>query len=307
MHANPNPDEPYQPRRQPQGRRLSIRGLDYFLRHWPVSGPSRHQLLMLHGWMDVSASFQFLVDQLPDDVEVFAPDWRGYGHSSSTPSDTYWFADYLADLDALIAALESLGLLHRPLKLLGHSMGGNLACLYAGIRPRSITALINLEGVGMPATDPSQAPARYAQWLDELAKGPPMMKPYADQAAVARRLMQNNHRLRADFAAYLASHWAAQASDGQWHLLADPKHKGIHPVLYRVDEVLACWRQIEAPVLWVCSEHMNSWHDFVRTEAYQARLGSIARRQSLIIKDAGHMLHHDQPQALAQAIMAFLQ
>ena len=159
----------------------------------------------------------------------------------------------------------------------------------------------------MPATDPSQAPLRYARWLDELAKGSPMLKPYPDRAAVAERLMRNNSRLRSDFAAYLAEHWAERSGDdGQWHLLADPHHKGIHPVLYRVEEVLACWRRIEAPVLWVCSEHMNSWHEFVKTAAYQTRLHSIAHRQEVQIADAGHMLHHDQPQALAQVIMQFL-
>jgi pimeloyl-ACP methyl ester carboxylesterase len=261
---------------------------------------------MLHGWMDVSASFQFLVDHLPADVEVFAPDWRGYGQSARAQTDTYWFADYLADLDALIAVLHAEQLITAPMPLLGHSMGGNVACLYAGIRPKAISALINLEGVGMPASDATQAPFRYRQWLDGLAKAKPRLRPYPDEHAVALRLMQNNHRLRDDYAAFLASHWAQPGLDRQWYLLADPAHKGIHPTLYRGEEVLACWRQIEVPVLWVCSEHMNAWHDFVKTEAYRARLDSIANRQECLIQNAGHMLHHDQPEALAKAIMQFL-
>ena len=307
MNANPNPMQPYLARRQSQAHRFAIRGLNYFLRHWPTQAKARHQILMLHGWMDVSASFQILVDHLPGDIEVFAPDWRGYGQSSAAQSDTYWFADYLADLDALITVLQSEQLISGPMPLLGHSMGGNVACLYAGIRPKAISALINLEGVGMPAVDPGQAPLRYRQWLDQLAKGKPRMKSYADQGAVALRLMQNNQRLRADYAAFLAGHWAQAGADGQWHVLADPAHKGVHATLYRVEEVLACWRQIEVPVLWVCSEHMNAWHDFVKTEAYKTRLESIPQRQECLIKDAGHMLHHDQPEALARAIMQFLQ
>ena len=306
MNANPNPFKPYEPLRKAEEVQVSIRGLSYCIRHWPVKGRARFQILMLHGWMDVSASFQFLIDYLPDDVEVFSPDWRGYGHSSHSPSDTYWFADYLADLDRLIAELRSQRLITGPIQLLGHSMGGNVACLYAGIRPDAIASLINLEGVGMPATEANQAPARYRQWLDELAKGSSPMKSYADREAVAQRLQQNNPRLRADYAAFLATHWAAPAQDGRWHLLADPSHKGIHPVLYRVDEVLACWREIKVPVLWVCSEHMNAWHAFVKTEAYKARLDSIARRRDVLIRDAGHMLHHDQPQAVALAITEFL-
>ena len=306
MNANPNPMKPYEPRRQSISRRFVIRGMDYFLRHWPGQSKTKHQILMLHGWMDVSASFQFLIDHLPDDIEVFAPDWRGYGYSSHNHSDTYWFADYLADLDGLITALQREQLVSGPVSLLGHSMGGNVACLYAGIRPKAIRALINLEGVGMPESDPGDAPSRYRQWLDALSKGKPPMKPYQDQNAVALRLMQNNQRLRADYAAFLAMHWAQPAADGQWQLLADPNHKGIHPILYRLEEVLACWRQIEVPVLWVCSEHMNAWHDFVKTDDYRARLKTIPQRQELLIHDAGHMLHHDQPEALARAILAFL-
>ena len=307
MNANLISTAAYKPRRQAQVLNFPIRGLRYAVRHWPVSGVARHQILMLHGWMDVSASFQFLIDHLPDDVEVFAPDWRGYGLSEHGLSDTYWFADYLGDLDALIACLTREGHLLSPIQLLGHSMGGNVACLYAGIRPKTVRALMNLEGVGMPATKPEQAPARYAQWLDELAKGKPVLRSYEDQSTVAERLVQTNPRLRPDYAIYLAAHWAVRSEeDGRWHLLADPYHKGVHPVLYRVDEVLACWRHIEAPVLWVVSEHMNDWHAFVKNEAYQARLEHIAHRQAVQIHDAGHMLHHDQPEALARTIMQFL-
>src|SRR5206468_1119167 len=77
----------------------NICGLRYQVRTW---GDARApKLFMLHGWMDVSASFQFVVDELRHDWHVIAPDWRGFGLSEWTRAG-YWFPDYIADLDLLL-------------------------------------------------------------------------------------------------------------------------------------------------------------------------------------------------------------
>jgi hypothetical protein len=125
---------------------VPVRGLRYHVRRWP--GNAQRRMVLLHGWMDVSASFQFLVDALRADWEVLAPDWRGYGLTEWGRSDCYWFPDYLADLDALLDQVQP----GAPVDLVGHSLGGNVACLYAGIRPARIRRLVNLEGFGMSVT-----------------------------------------------------------------------------------------------------------------------------------------------------------
>jgi pimeloyl-ACP methyl ester carboxylesterase len=101
---------------------------------------------MVHGWMDVGASYQFVVDALTTDRWVVAPDWRGFGLTPSGGADSFWFPDYLADLDALLDLLSP----DAPVDLVGHSMGGNVAMMYAGIRPERIRTLVNLEGFGLP-------------------------------------------------------------------------------------------------------------------------------------------------------------
>jgi hypothetical protein len=60
---------------------LAIRGLRYHVRRWPAPSarPGAPKMFLLHGWMDVSASFQFVVDALRGPWDVYAPDWRGYG------------------------------------------------------------------------------------------------------------------------------------------------------------------------------------------------------------------------------------
>jgi pimeloyl-ACP methyl ester carboxylesterase len=142
------------PARQSESKFLDIRGLRYHVRHWP--NPGAPKLILLHGWMDVSASFQFLVDALRGEWDVHAPDWRGYALTDWAKADCYWYPDYIADLDFILQEIHA----EEPVNLVGHSLGGNVAALYAGIRPARVARLVNLEGFGLPQTRPEQAPGR---------------------------------------------------------------------------------------------------------------------------------------------------
>ena len=284
-----------------------MRGLRCHLLEW--GNPSqatadRPTLVLAHGWMDVAASFQFMVDALEVPRHIVALDWRGFGGSETPQGDGYWFPDYLGDLDGILDAVSP----DRPVDLLGHSMGGNVVMMYAGIRPHRIRRLVNLEGFGMPAARPDDAPAHYAAWLDEL-KEPVSLKPYASAADVAERLRRNNPLLREDRAAWLATRWAQPREDGQWHILGDPAHKRRNPVMYQLPEVLACWRRITAPVLWAEGDRTDQhrrWGDRYTRDDFEARLGMLHSVERCVLAPAGHMLHHDQPEALARRVEAFL-
>src|SRR5207237_1162313 len=202
---------------------LDIRGLRYHVRRWPGIGAPK--MLLLHGWMDVSASFQFVVDALRGDWDIYAPDWRGYGLTGRGQSDCYWFPDYIADLDFLLAEIHAVN-------LVGHSLGGNVASMYAGIRPQRVARLVNLEGFGLAATRPGQAPGRYARWLGELPE-PPRLRPYRNFQELAERLRQGNPRLTPERAEFLARHWGRETEQGEVVLRGDPAHKIVNPVLYR--------------------------------------------------------------------------
>jgi pimeloyl-ACP methyl ester carboxylesterase len=282
---------------------ITVRGLRTHVRHWGREGAPK--IFMLHGWMDMSASFQFVVDRLEGDWHVIAPDWRGFGLTERPVSDTYWFPDYFADLDFILDHYAP----GEAIQLLGHSMGGNIASVYAGVRPERVGKLINLEGFGLPESKPERWPGRVAQWLDEL-RNPPAMRGYASLAEVAARLQKTNPRLSDERAAFLAQHWAAPDDAGQWFILGDPAHKMSGPLLYHVDEVLACWRKISAPVLWVEAQDTNMWRWMGPKEQARAevdrRLGHLAKVTPLMMPDAGHMLHHDQPELLARMIEEFL-
>ena len=116
--------------------------------------------------------------------------------------------------------------------------------------------------------------------------------------------MKTNPRLARDKALYLARHWSRPVQ-GRYILRADPAHKRINPIPYRVEEALSCWAAIEAPVLWVESRDRDAHHQFTRGDDYRRRLAVIRRLQEVEVADAGHMLHHDQPGRIAGLIEDF--
>jgi pimeloyl-ACP methyl ester carboxylesterase len=298
----------YQPKRASRSEFVPIRHLRYHVRVWGKPQAGVTPLVMVHGWMDVAASYQFVVDAFAQDRHVIAPDWRGYGLTELPHTDNYWFPDYLADLDFLLDHYAP----EAPVDLVGHSMGGNIAMLYAGTRPERIRRLVNLEGFGMPATRPSQAPGRYAKWIGELKafhRGDMALKTYDSVEGVAQRLMKTNRRLTRDKAEWLAGHWARQEADGRWHILGDAAHKIINANLFRVDEVLELYRAIRAPVLAVeaSDDSLGQWWQGRFTlEEYHERLKAVSDLRLGHVEDAGHMLHHDRPEQLAKLIEEFL-
>ena len=298
----------YQVKRTSRSEFVPIRDLNYHVRLWGEPTPGKTPLVMVHGWMDVAASYQFVVDAFAQDRYVIAPDWRGYGDTVSGTADNYWFPDYLADLDFLLDHYAQ----GQAVDLVGHSMGGNIAMLYSGVRPARIRRLVNLEGFGMPATQAAQAPGRYAKWMDELKKlhaGDLELKAYDSVQGVASRLMKTNPRLQADKAAWLAHHWARANEQGQWRILGNPAHKITNAQLYRVEEVLEIYKCITAPTLAVeaSDNSMDQWWQGKYSLAeYHERLKSVPHVRIAHVAEAGHMMHHDQPEVLATLIEAFI-
>ena len=278
---------------------LSARGLTFHLYRWPGSNPD--PLVLLHGWGDSGETYQFLVDAFAADRTCLAIDLRGFGRTQR-PDDGYWFPDYLADLDALLDQLVP----EAPVDLVGHSMGGNVAMLYAGARPQRVRRLVSLEGFGMMRTTPEQAPSRYTQWLDEVKHGSEF-NIYDSHEMFTRVLARRNPRTSKDRLDFIARSWGQERSDGRIELRADPRHKRVNPVLYQREQAEACWRAIEAPLLFVIgeqSELMKRMGDDIS----ERRLGTIFRHGHFAtIADAGHMLHHERPQQVAALIEAFLE
>lgn len=276
---------------------LTARGLRFQLYRWPGSGTP---LVLLHGWGDSGATFQFVVEHLARDRACLAPDFRGFG-CTQWVAGGYWFPDYLADLEAW---LDQLGL-HEAVDLVGHSMGANVAMLYAGARPERVRRLVNLEGFGLSTTPAADAPARYRQWLDELGGRPPSFAKHDDWERFEWFLSKRNPRTPKERIAFIARAWGRETADGRIELRADPQHRRINPILYRREEAAACWRAIAARVLLVRGD--RSWPATPQAGLEFEQLRAALRDARVeVVAGAGHMLHHEAPERIAQLIETFL-
>ncbi len=272
---------------------MSVRGIDYCIHEW---GDEEAPLFFyLHGLGDTGATFQFVVDALKSDWRVLAPDWRGFGRTLHR-THAYWFPDYLADLHELLNSHSP----DRPAVLVGHSMGANIASLYAGAMPERVSAIVNIEGFGLADSDPHDAPRRYRDWL-EAGQTTPVFSTYPDYAKLAGKIRKRSPALSAAQADFVAREWAVE-DKGVIRLRADPIHKLPNAVLYRRAEAEACWRDISAAMLFVSGE----------ISPFASQLGNVdalpfPRARTCTIPKVGHMIHFEAPVTLATQIERFLQ
>jgi len=276
--------------------RHTIRGVEYHVSEW--GKPKDPLLMMLHGFGDAGSTFQFLVDQLRHDWYVVAPDWRGFGESR-TRAESYWFPDYIADLEMLLSKYSP----DLPATLLGHSMGGNIASLFAGIFPQRVTQLVNVEGFGLADRDPRDAPSNYRRWIEASREGA-AYRDYDSYAELAQRIVRQNPRTPMPIAEFVARQWAEKDGSGRVVIKADPAHKLPNAVLYRRSEAQACWEQLSASVLFVLgaqSSFRSGAVPWLATGSLPIPSANVAT-----LEDAGHMVHFEQPAALAALVEQFL-
>lgn len=287
----------YAPRRASGGETVPGRDLALHLRRW--GDPAAPSLLLLHGSRDASVTFQFVVDALRADWSVVAPDWRGHGLSGWSVNG-YAFADYLADLDRLLGDLFP----GRAVPVVGHSLGGNVALVYAGLRPERVRCLVSLDAFGVPDGAPAEAPAHLRRWLDAW-RAPPPDPAYPSPEALAERLSRANPRLDPPRARFLAAHLGREDPDGLFRWRFDPRHRMPFAALHRRAEWSACLAAVRAPTLIIGSERAFP--------AFEAEPGGFAARRAELppgdlvrLPGTGHNVHHDAPERVAALVEAFV-
>jgi len=281
---------------------LPIRDIRLHVRHW--GDPKLPTLVLIMGWLDASATFQFLAEGLLDRFHVICPDSRGFGLSERNPHG-YWIQDYVADLDAVVDHyMAESG--ESQIFLAGHSLGAQVASMFAGLRPQLIRKLVLLDGPFIPEQDPDQSPVRYLAWLDRLKKSPIDIR-YNSVEDFAIRIAKLNPQFSPERALFVARSWTYEDTrdgvKGVW-LRADPQHRLPWPILYRAAETLAMWRRITAPILSIDAGKSNA--RFISDAEVAERRTVFKDHRVVRFENAGHMLHLDLPEATAAAMCEFL-
>lgn len=278
---------------EPSDAWIEANGLRHHVLTWNEGGAPT--IVLCHGFLDLAWSFDPLAQRLAAaGLRVLAIDWRGHGETDRVgPGGYYHFADYVLDLHALMPELAGeTGKVH----LVGHSMGGTAASLYAGTHPKALSTLTLIEGLGPPAYT-GAAPDKMMAWLDSIdrlrARGE---RPMRDLDEAVKRLRAQTPELPEELARFVAAKSTEPAGEGlRWRF--DPLHRTTSPLPFARDAFLAFLGRIEVPALIV-----SGGRGF-RTEDHAERVAALRSAREVEIPDVGHMIHWLAPEALARAIL----
>jgi pimeloyl-ACP methyl ester carboxylesterase len=285
---------------QPHDRFIDVHGLAIHYLEW--GKPNGEPLILVHGFLDQAASWRTFAQRLQDNLGrplwIVAPDCRGHGDSGWVGAGGYYhFPDYVFDLDCVVRSLGAA-----PFTLIGHSMGGTIALLYSGTFPDKIQKLVLIEGIGPIGMNFSAAPVRMEKWITELReRGRNHFREYPSPEAGAKQLQHTNPHLSSALALNLAHSGMKQNAKSRWVWKFDPLHRTTSPQPFYSAQALEFLRRIECPVLIIDGRES---HHAERSDKQQ-RLEVLRNKQFAEIDNAGHMVHQDNPEGLAEVVAAF--
>lgn len=270
---------------------LAIDGLTLWVTEW--GAPNARPIVMLHGIRGYAETFAGIAQALQPHYRVIAFDQRGRGRSDWDPGRNYYTADYVRDL---LAVVDRLGL--DRFDLLGHSMGGINALVFAASHPHRVGKLV-IEDAGPGAFESSvgaerirhelaNTPVAFASW-EEATAFMRVLRPTVSEAAREQRLRS---MLRPDAAGGFTWQYD-HAGITQTRLDPDPA---------RVVDLEPVVRRIQAPTLVI----RGGRSDYLQP-AMVARMRTLNPGITAVdIADAGHYVHDDQPAAFCEAVRGFL-
>lgn len=278
---------------------VTINGLSHAIHEFKIAGapPSDRVILLVHGFLDAGGSWDLLADPLTRaGYRVVAPDLRGFGATARVGAGGYYhFPDYTADLDELSDWIAAPWL-----AVVGHSMGGGVATMFAGSRPEKVAKLVVIEGVGPMNDPPELAVDRCRKWLNDRRKI--VREPRSlDRESALTRLRATHPRLPEELLRTRLDKLLVTRADGAMTWAWDPLHRSVSPTPFNSTAFGSFLRAIECPVLFIDGGPLG-WHPPDEAD----RLACIRRLETATFPDAGHMMHWTAPDAVAQAILAFL-
>ena len=271
---------------------VAPRGLRLRLCEWGTPG-AEPPVVILHGFLEQGAAWERVAEQLPGRY-IIAPDQRGHGLSEHIGAGGFYhFWDYVSDLDALVTSLGG------TVDLVGHSMGGTVATYFAGARSDAVRRLVIVEGLGPPDMT-AAALKRSRDFLEHLRK-PRTHRRLEDLSAAVARMRYWITTLASEVAERLAERITEPHPEGGLRWTWDPLHRATAPVPFSAELFQQWIRAITAPTLLV-----EGSASLFRVPDGAERAASLTDARSVTIDGAGHLIHHDRPEALARVIREHL-
>ncbi len=295
-----------------EGRDVQVRGLRLRLHGWRPAGEAVGPLvLVLHGFLDSGATFDALATLLAEaGLRVVAPDLRGFGDSDRVGAGGYYhFPDYVADVADLAEQLaaderdarDAASRPDLPLAVVGHSMGGGVATLFAGALPGRVARLAVLEGWGPMHVEPELGVHQMRRHLADLRKVERTARPMVSVEEAISRLAASHPRIDREILAGVAEKLVRRDAEGRLTWAWDPLHRTTSPTTFNAEIFGSFLRAITCPVLSI-SGGPQGFHP----PDEEQRLREVRDLRRAEIPAAGHMMHWTAPHAVASILVPFL-
>ncbi len=239
--------------------------------------PSGIPVVLLHGVTDSWRSFELVLPHLPGSIHAFALTQRGHG-DADRPASGYRPRDFVADLAAFMDVLD-LG----QALIVGHSMGSYAAQRFAMDHPERTLGLVLMGSF----TNWRDNPAVAAFWEEALSTledpiDPEFMREFQESPLMPQGFLETVVREGLKVPARV---WREA-----WKALLDTDHSG---------EL----GKIEAPTLIVWGDQ-----DELSPRGEQDALAAaIAGSRLVVYPGAGHALHWEEPESVADDLATFAQ
>ncbi len=241
--------------------------------------------LLLHGFGGDKDNWTRFANYLTDDFRVIAPDLPGFGDSVRHAD---WNYSLPAQRDRLIAFVGALGL--ERFHIVGNSMGGHLAALYAHRHPEQVRSLSLFNNAGIAAPNPSEvrlavergesplilsSPEDFDRLIALISFKPPFI-PWPAKRVVARQAFE-----RAAFNQTIFDDYK------------DDRSAGLEPIL----------PEIGVPVLILWGEYDR----VLDVSSVDVMKPLLPQAQVIIMKDTGHIPMLERPAETAGHFLGFVE
>lgn len=267
--------------------------------HYAVWGDEASPpLLLIHGNRDHARTWDQVAVRLKEKFCVYAVDLRGHGDSAWAVGGQYSMPEFVLDVATLGAKLN-----RSPMTVIGHSLGGAVSLNYTGIFNKHVSRVIAIEGLGPPVREPTPGSLRMRKWIKDMQHFD-TRKPrrYASVDDAVKRMREENPHLSADMARHLTIHgMRPNEDDGSLSWKFDNYVRLHSPYEFNIAEAREIWNQIRCPVLLIRGS--ESW---ASDPEQDGRASAFHDYRNVMIKDAGHWVHHDQLEPFMECVWKFL-
>ena len=259
-------------------------------------------LLLIHGGRDHCRNWDWVASELRHDYHVIAPDLRGHGDSQWMVGGGYLHIDYVYDIAQVVQQKHM-----SPVTVMGHSLGGSISLIYAGLYPETVTKLISIEGMGAPprwshSGSTPKVESRLQNWVNNLRHlSSRVPRKYASLEQAFHRMQTENPHLTEDQARHLTVHGSNQNEDGTYSWKFDNYVRTFAPIGLSDDEIQSLYARITCPTLLIYGK--ESW---ASDPLKDGRADVFNDVQVAGIDDAGHWSHHDQFDVFMRIVCDFL-